>query len=620
MKIKSLRMQRFRQFEDTSLEFGDFNLLVGPNNSGKTTVLHGLRAFFLLMQGHLRFEGNPVKATYHRRYLNGTEEVAPTPDIRELWHKQQAGKPITLTVTFEDDQTFEMSLKQQFGQIHVSSDNLPKGLTRTKADKYFGTSVAFIPGLVGVLVTEPYATRARRNALATQGRYSEIFRSSLKQLKEKDESLIGKINEWIRDLFEVEVSSVAFDETADEYVTVKYKQSNIEYDVVCSGAGLQQIIQMLTYLYLGKPRVLLIDEPDAHLHSRLQAKLGELFRRVAADLNAQVFLSTHSVDLIDTFSATDVLVVDANKRKIHAIGQDTDLVSTLVDANIIDVSALSRLLSAKKLVVIEDEDQTVLKAIDKAIGSPLFSIKSSAYVMPAKGVGNFRAIAELGNVLRNLTKTSFELAFLQDRDGMPDFTYRSFVESQSTNGVCPVVLGRHEIESYLIEPQLFSQAAQHTNENLSIADATDAILSAAQELKADARRCSRETAKLVNKNLPSSIKLKDDLVEINADRWFDNQDLGNLATVQAIFPGKELLKLALGKVNQTRVKHLTRGQIIASINETLIDSTLSEQLKTLAALAGKSSVGRTTAQARLAHPKAARPKKRRTNPGRRTSG
>jgi predicted ATP-dependent endonuclease of OLD family len=51
MKIKKIRLQRFRQFSDTTIEFGDFNVLVGPNNSGKTTVLHAIRAFFLLMHG-----------------------------------------------------------------------------------------------------------------------------------------------------------------------------------------------------------------------------------------------------------------------------------------------------------------------------------------------------------------------------------------------------------------------------------------------------------------------------------------------------------------------------------------------------------------------------------------
>ena len=224
MKIKKIRLQRFRQFADTTFEVEEFNILVGPNNCGKTSLLHAIRAFFLLMHGHVKIGGDPPVANYHRRFLSGAEEVAPTPDIRELWYGLQAGKPLTISVTFDDDVMFAVVLRQQFGQIHVSAEDLPKNLTAKKLTSYLGTQVAFIPGLVGVLVTEPYATRARRNALATQGRYSEIFRSSLQQLNAKSPDLVTRINAWLRDLFGVSVSTVNFDQKADEFVTVKYEQ------------------------------------------------------------------------------------------------------------------------------------------------------------------------------------------------------------------------------------------------------------------------------------------------------------------------------------------------------------------------------------------------------------
>lgn len=101
--------------------------MVGPNNSGKTSLLHAIRSFFLLMSGHVVVSGDPPTTDYHRRFLSGAEEIAPTPDIRELWYKQQAGRPINISITFEDDTTFGLVLRQQFGQIHVSTSDLPTG-------------------------------------------------------------------------------------------------------------------------------------------------------------------------------------------------------------------------------------------------------------------------------------------------------------------------------------------------------------------------------------------------------------------------------------------------------------------------------------------------------------
>jgi len=577
MKIKKIRLQRFRQFPDTTLEVGAFNLLVGPNNCGKTTVLHAIRAFFLLMHGHVRFEGEPPAANYHRRFLSAAEEVAPTPDIKELWYRQEAGKPLTISVTFDDDATFSVVIRQQFGQIHVSAEELPEGLTAQNAVDYLATEVAFIPGLVGVLVTEPYATGARRNALATQGRYSEIFRSSLQQLKTNTPDLVQQINDWLQKLFDLTVTTIEFDPAADEFVTVKYSQSGREFDVVSSGAGLQQVIQMLTYLYLSRPRILLIDEPDAHLHSKLQARLGELFRRVSQDLDAQVFLSTHSLDLIDTFSTNEVLVIHSDKSTIKPIGANSDLVTALVDANVVDVSALSRLLSSRRLVVIEDEDQTILKTIDKALGSPLFSSKSNSYVLPAKGVGNFRAIAQLGNVLRGLTGPKFDVKFIQDRDGMPDFMLESFLRSQQRDGVVAHVLERHEMESYLLEPELFVLAAKLVGREITASQVADVIRKTAGDMKAKARRTSLDTAKKVNRHLEGTEHLRDGDLEEKVYEWFDRLDLQSLPVIQQVFPGKETLQLTIQALNDGTSKGMTRGHLVASIAPEVI----SEEIRNL---------------------------------------
>lgn len=576
MKIKRLHLERFRQFKDTTFHFGDVNLLVGPNNCGKTTVLHAIRAFFLLMHGHVELEGTPPRPKYHKRYLGGPGDVAPAPDLKELWFKQQAGRPLRLTVTFTDDVSFSVVLRQQFGQLHVSAEDLPALVTIREINKYLGSTVAFIPGLVGVLVEEPFATAARRNALATQGRYSEIFRSSLLQLQEKDADAVEKINEWLAGLFDVQVMKISFDMEKDEFVTIRYKQDGVDFDVVSSGSGLQQVIQVLTYLYLTKPDVLLIDEPDAHLHSKLQARLGDLFRKVANDLKAQLFISTHSVDLVDTFSTDQVLVVDAAKTTVTAIGGNADLVASLVEAGVVDVSSLSRLLSSKRLVVIEDEDQTILRAIDKTLGSPLFSSKSSSYVLPAKGVGNFKAVADLGKVLSSLSGTNFDIVFVQDRDGMPDFMVVPFNESQKGEGVAVRLLDRHEIESFLLEPMLFVSAAKRAGWKLTAQTAETCILKAAGEMKAEARQMSRKIARDVNRHLTAK-RWNDGDLEVATDRWFDDLDLASLEVVRTVFPGKELLKASLKIASESQHPVLSMGSLVAVLDA----QHLSKSIRTL---------------------------------------
>ena len=46
MKISSVRIEKFRSFEDTTILLNDYACLVGPNGAGKSNVLTALNVFF----------------------------------------------------------------------------------------------------------------------------------------------------------------------------------------------------------------------------------------------------------------------------------------------------------------------------------------------------------------------------------------------------------------------------------------------------------------------------------------------------------------------------------------------------------------------------------------------
>ena len=169
-------------------------------------------------------------------------------------------------------------------------------------------------------------------------------------------------------------------------------------------------------------------------------------------------------------------MVDATQKLVQPIGSNSDLVSNLVEAGVVDVSSLSRLMSSRKLLVIEDKNQKLLKSLDKATGEVLFSSRSDHYVLSAEGVGNFPNIAELGKIIKNLTTEKFDITFLQDRDGLPDFLVDPLIKSQNVNGVEAKLLGRHEIESYLIEPSLIMKAAKKNGRTIKSEYIIKAIL------------------------------------------------------------------------------------------------------------------------------------------------
>jgi predicted ATP-dependent endonuclease of OLD family len=303
-QIKSIHLKRFRKFNDNILHADQRNVLVGANNSGKTSILHALRLFFVTLSGE--FSGQANKVSFHKRYIS-VDEILPVADPEELWTDRKKGNTkstgIIIEIEFATGLKVEAAFTYRFGQIHVDASipANPKGLNGQQVNDAINHKIAFIPGLVGILPQEPYVTPARRLAMSIEARYSEMYRSSLFHLDETDKKALKSINSALKEHLKVEITSISFNPEKDVYVDIEYTQDGITLDLASAGSGMLQIIQILVYIYLHQPTLLLIDEPDAHLHPELQEKLGPILKKVTDDMQAQLFVATHSPDVIDAF-------------------------------------------------------------------------------------------------------------------------------------------------------------------------------------------------------------------------------------------------------------------------------------------------------------------------------
>ncbi|MGL5445989.1 MAG: ATP-dependent nuclease [Rhabdaerophilum sp.] len=81
MRIKTIRIQKFRSFKDLSVALENFTSLVGPNGAGKSTILCALNIFF--------------------REIDGTSTSTTDLD-EEDFHNRDTSQPIEITVAFCD--------------------------------------------------------------------------------------------------------------------------------------------------------------------------------------------------------------------------------------------------------------------------------------------------------------------------------------------------------------------------------------------------------------------------------------------------------------------------------------------------------------------------------------
>jgi putative ATP-dependent endonuclease of the OLD family len=102
VKIRSVRIQNFRGFEDETITFDGCTCLVGPNGAGKSTVLSALNVFF-------------------QEATSGTDASILT---AEDFHGGNTGEPVQITVTFNqlnEEAIRDLAHYVRHGELVISS-------------------------------------------------------------------------------------------------------------------------------------------------------------------------------------------------------------------------------------------------------------------------------------------------------------------------------------------------------------------------------------------------------------------------------------------------------------------------------------------------------------------
>ena len=116
MKIRKLRLQNFRGFEDKTFEFSDqFNVLIGDNGTGKTSILKALEVFLRLFFSQFILI-DPA----------GTQKIIRRDDVRRV--RYEKGKTLTLELQYPVILSCEGVLSdKEFGwTVGLKEDNLEK--------------------------------------------------------------------------------------------------------------------------------------------------------------------------------------------------------------------------------------------------------------------------------------------------------------------------------------------------------------------------------------------------------------------------------------------------------------------------------------------------------------
>jgi ABC-type transport system involved in cytochrome c biogenesis ATPase subunit len=336
--LTRIRIKNFKWLGEVDIELGPNVVLIGPNNSGKTTVLQALALWELGLRKWKERRKNKSAEMRPGVTINRRDLIAvPIPNASLLWRDlhmrevnrvngklQTANIRIDIVVEGESDgQTwvcgleFDYANDESFYCRPLRLSNSPKPSRMEIPEAAVQTRIAFLPPMSGLASTEPKWEPGRVNVLLGEGQTAQVLRNLCYQIWEegtapnsKWERLCGHIES----AFGVRLNPPQYLPERGE-ITMDYreKETGPTLDLSASGRGLQQTMLLLAHLYANPGRVLLLDEPDAHLEILRQREIYHTLTTVAAEQGSQVIAASHSEVVLNEAADKDIVIAFIGK-------------------------------------------------------------------------------------------------------------------------------------------------------------------------------------------------------------------------------------------------------------------------------------------------------------------
>jgi predicted ATPase len=341
--FNTLKIEGFRTFEELTISgLGRINLLVGANNSGKTSVLEALA--ILLSRGDQEVIR---KLLQNRQEIIHYDENGALADYSSLFwgYSIKNGKKFAIEL---DGAALNRLLSVEVGQDNPGSLKLSIGIGEEPSPFAYSILLTSDRGQWGVIYGDfALAKQLSSEISAYTGDLNMVYlttRSLIGQpelLKQWEQIVLTENEDRVTNAIKIIVKDaerIAWSTTSETFI-VRLKGAEKPVTIGSFGDGLWRIMYIALALIRCQGGVLLIDEIDTGLHYSILADLWKMIYEMAKALDVQVFATTHSSDCYRSLSAICTEEGhEADPVALHRINAGRKQAVTYTEAEIIAVA------------------------------------------------------------------------------------------------------------------------------------------------------------------------------------------------------------------------------------------------------------------------------------------
>lgn len=300
--ICNLKLNNFKCFEELDIDLKNVNIFTGINGMGKSTVIQSI----LLLAQSKREDDSKQGLYLNGSYINlgNSQDVVydnAQDESVEIGYTTTEGEQSQNVYSFKQDMDY-LPLKYAIGSniqevyknfVYISSYRI-KPQERYSvinedelSKRYFGNSGEFALQYLSV-----YGNEAVKNKAVIEPHIKTAENSLINQTRLWMDRVSPGVSPQIKVMMENRSSELNFDFVEGRNRSNSYKSINV-------GFGITYVLPVVVALLTAEEGdIIIIENPEAHIHPAGQRMLGELIARAGAG-GVQVLVETHSEHVVN---------------------------------------------------------------------------------------------------------------------------------------------------------------------------------------------------------------------------------------------------------------------------------------------------------------------------------